>query len=97
MARWDNKDTDHLITTISSIKSKREIKNFLRDLLTEGEIIEFGKRWRAARMLNDKIPYVQIVKETGLSSTTIARISKWLTKGAGGYKSVLKQQKKSLK
>lgn len=93
MARWDNKDTDHLITTISSIKSKKEIKNFLRDLLTEGEIIEFGKRWRAARMLNDKIPYVQIVKETGLSSTTIARISKWLAKGAGGYRSVLKNIK----
>lgn len=42
-------------------------------------------------MLNDKISYSQIVKETGLSSTTVARISKWLNNGMGGYQLMLEK------
>jgi uncharacterized protein YerC len=42
-------------------------------------------------MLSRGVSYNTIVKETGLSSTTVARISKWLKKGAGGYKIILKR------
>lgn len=76
---------------ISILKNPSEIKGFLRDLLTEREIIEFGNRLKAAQMLNNKIPYTEIEKETRLSSTTIARVSKWLNSGMGGYKLVLKR------
>ena len=48
-----------------------------------------GKRWKVARMLSDGISYTQIVKETGMSSTTIARIAKWLNSGMNGYKLML--------
>ncbi|MGD0577136.1 MAG: Trp family transcriptional regulator, partial [Candidatus Staskawiczbacteria bacterium] len=48
-------------------------------------------RWQAAQMLDKKISYEKIVKETGLSSRTVARISKWLNKGMGGYKLMLKK------
>jgi uncharacterized protein YerC len=37
-------------------------------------------------MLEEKLSYTKIAKETGLSSTTIARISKWLNGKQGGYK-----------
>jgi TrpR-related protein YerC/YecD len=60
-------------------------------LLTVEEIIEFGKRWQAAQMLNENISYERIVKKTGLSSRTVARISKWLNRGMGGYKLMLKR------
>ncbi len=63
----------------------------MRDLLTEQEIIEFGKRWQAAQMLAKKVPYSKIVGKTGLSSTTVARVSKWLNKGMDGYKLMLKR------
>jgi len=69
-----------------SLKDIKEAKSFFRDLLTEDEIMEFGRRWRAAQMLDEGIPYSAIVKSTGLSSTTVARISKWLKKGKGGYR-----------
>jgi len=36
--------------------------------------------------LSDNMPYNKIEQETGMSSTTIARIHKWLKKGMGGYK-----------
>ena len=83
--------TKELIGTIVALKNQNEARKFLRDLLTEQELFEFGNRWKAAQMLDDKIPYIKIEKETGLSSTTVARISKWLNKGMGGYKLMLKK------
>ena len=85
---------EDLQTTLASLKNKSELKKFLRDLLTEQELLEFGRRWRAAQRLADKVPYTEIVKETGLSSTTVARVAKWLNTGMKGYKLVLTRQNK---
>lgn len=73
------------------LKNRGEAKRFFRDLLTEKELIEFGNRWKAARMLEKNIKYTEIEKETGLSSTTVARVSKWLNNGKNGYKLILKR------
>ena len=89
MAQWDNPTTDDLFKTILDLNDLTEAKKFFRDLLTETEIVEFGHRWQAAKMLEKHIPYTQIEKVTGLSSRTVARVAKWLNQGAGGYKSVL--------
>jgi TrpR-related protein YerC/YecD len=89
MKNWDNAKTDMLAETLIGISQKRAMKNFLRDLMTESEIAELGNRLAAAQMLTDKVPYTQIIEKTGLSSTTVARISKWLNAGMGGYQSVL--------
>lgn len=91
MNHWNNKKTDELIKVVLSLKNKNEAKKFFRDLLTEKELMEFGNRWKTVQMLDQKITYLEIEKETGLSSTTIARISKWLKRGAGGYKLMLKR------
>jgi len=40
-------------------------------------------------------PYEAITKETGMSSTTIARTGKWLNSGMGGYKLMLKRLNKN--
>jgi len=95
MPRWNNKKTEDLFKTILALKNISEAKKFFRDLLTEPELIEFGKRWQAAQMLAKKVPYSQIEKKTGLSSTTVARISKWLNSGKGGYKLMLKRLDKT--
>jgi len=89
--KWDNKISEDLFKTILELHNLDEAKKFFRDLLTPEEIIEFSKRWQTAQMLAKKIPYSQIEKEIGLSSTTIARISKWLNKGKGGYKLMIKR------
>ncbi|MDO8529672.1 MAG: YerC/YecD family TrpR-related protein [bacterium] len=93
MEKWENKKTEDLIEAILALESGKEAKKFLRDLLTEREIIEFGNRWKAARMLSEKISYPKIQTETGLSSRTIARISNWLKNGKGGYQLVLNRIK----
>lgn len=88
-----NKDVKDLYKAILSLKTEEECRKFLRDLLTEKEIKEFTKRWKVARMLSNKVPYEKIEKETGMSSTTIARVNKWLINGKGGYKLVLNRLK----
>lgn len=86
MKKLSNQKIKDLIEAVLALKSQKEAGMFLRDLLTEREMIEFGNRWKASRMLDQKISYAEIRRETGLSERTIARISKWLKDGTGGYK-----------
>jgi TrpR-related protein YerC/YecD len=86
---WKTKENKQLLEALLLVKNTDEAKLFLRDLMTEGEIEEFGKRLEAARLLSCDTQYNTIVEQTGLSSTTIARISKWLKGSLGGYRLVL--------
>ena len=72
-----------------ALRTDDETKRFLRDLMTEKEIKEFAKRLKAAEMLTEKVPYSVIEKETGLSSTTVARVAKWLNGKGGGYRTII--------
>lgn len=89
----NNNKTDNLYRAILALRTEKEAQKFFRDLLTEPEIKEFANRWQVAQMLDKKVQYEVIAKETGMSSTTIARISKWLNDGMGGYKLMLKRLK----
>ncbi len=91
--KWINQDTDALFEAILKLKNLDETQRFFRDLLTEKELVELGQRWKVARMLSKRICYTKIAQETGMSSTTIARVHKWLKKGMGGYKIVLERLK----
>ncbi len=88
---WNSNETRQLTEALLSLETADEAERFLRDLLTEGEIGEFSKRLSTARMLSEKIPYSTIARRTGYSSTTIARVSKWLNTGKGGYKEIIKK------
>ena len=71
------------------LQTEDEVRRYLRDLLTPQEIDEFTERLAVADMLNQQMTYIEISKKTSMSSTTIARISKWLKNGRNGYKLVL--------
>ncbi len=83
------KRTTNLYRAILSLKGENEARRFFRDLLTETEIEEFSRRLEVAEMLEKKIPYTEIEKKTRMSSTTIARISKFLNGSFGGYRLIL--------
>ena len=78
-----------MVQALLALKTPDAARRFLRDLMTEKEIEEFGKRLAAAEMLTAQIPYSIIEKETGLSSTTVARVAKWLRGSEGGYRTVI--------
>lgn len=91
ISKKDDKKIGDLMKAILTLKTRNEARRFFRDLLTEKELIEFGNRWKAARMLAKNRPYTEIIDQTGLSSTTVARVSKWLNSGKNGYKLILKR------
>ena len=82
---------DELFEAILSLENQSEARRFFRDLLTKKELIELSQRWRVALMLHKKVPYTKIELETGMSSTTIARVHRWLKRGAGGYRLIIKK------
>lgn len=89
MVKTETNKREELFKAILALDNADETRRFFRDLLTEKEIIEFANRWQAAQLLDQRVSYVKIQKETGLSSATIARIAKWLTQGMGGYRLII--------
>ena len=73
------------------LKTKHDVFTFLRDLLTEDEIVEFSLRFAIAKKLYTWENYKQIEQKTWASSTTIARVAKFLKWEHGGYRNVLKK------
>ncbi len=86
---WNIKENKQLVKAILTLRDVGEAERFLRDLLTPAEIKEFAGRLEAASLLSREIKYNDIIGATGLSSTTIARIQKWLQGSLGGYRLVL--------
>lgn len=82
---WDTDSTQQLARVVTSISNNSDMQNFLRDVMTEKEIIEISARLEAARMLANGEKYTEITKRTKLSSRTVARISEWLKNGCSGY------------
>jgi TrpR-related protein YerC/YecD len=87
---WESDQAQQLVEALLSIEKPKTMQNFLRDVMTEKEIIEISARLEAARMLTTGETYTAITKKTKLSSRTVARISDWLKDGCDGYQAVIK-------
>ena len=89
MKKLKAKEINKLYDAIVSIEERKECEEFLRDLLTKTELNEVATRWLVARLLDKGTTYIEIENITGLSSTTVARVHKWLKKSKGGYVAML--------
>lgn len=87
---------DTLYTAVSSLKSREEVKNFLRDLLTESERVMLGRRIIIAQMLLEENTYLEIKRELGVGIDTITRVHKWLEDDIDGYEKTVKKLEKIL-
>lgn len=87
----EKKDMDSLFRIILRLNNLAEARKFFRDLLTKKELSEFAQRWKVAKMLSAGKAYVDIEKETRMSSATIARVHRWLKNGMGGYRLMIKK------
>ncbi len=75
----DQKDTQALYDAIALLEGKEEIERFLADLCTPGEIKAFSERWAIARLLDEgRLSYRDISQKTGASTTTVARVARFL-------------------
>ena len=78
-------EVENLLEVLARLEDKDAIFELLEDLFTIREIRETSQRLAVAQLLSAGKSYNVIEQQTGASATTIARVSKCLSYGSGGY------------
>jgi TrpR-related protein YerC/YecD len=81
-------------SVIAQLKTRDEVKNFFKDLLTLSEVVMLSRRIQIARMLMEGGTHDDIRKKMKVGFGTIASVERWLKEGFGGYKEMIKRYKK---
>lgn len=81
---------------LSNLKTKKAIKDFIKDLLNRNERLMLVRRLLIAEMLLNECTYREIVNRLHCGTTTIARVERWLNFGRGGYKVAVNIKKEML-
>jgi len=84
-----------LAVALASLASEEEARAVLRDLCTPAEIRTLAERWQVAKLLDEgKLTYRDIHDATGVSTTTIVRVARFLKEEQnGGYRLLLDRLK----
>lgn len=81
--------TTELTDTIVSMKDRQTAKDFLKNILTPGELKEISKRLQIVKLLKKGMPQREIAKRLDVSIGTITRGSRELKYGAPGFKKII--------
>lgn len=84
-----SEEVEALLSVFAGIDDTDDVFAFLEDVFTVREIREISQRLAVAKLLDSGKSYYEIEQVTGASATTIARVSKCLTYGSGGYAKAL--------
>lgn len=89
-------EENELLDALLCLRSRQELRRFLADLCTPGELKAFAERWQVARLLDEgKLTYRDIAARTGASTTTVVRVARFLNDMPHkGYRIVLDRRKK---
>ena len=87
------KDYQELFDEILKLETVEECEKFFADLCTINELDAMLQRIKAAKMLLEDKTFQEVIKETQISSATLARVSKCIKYGDGGYKEILEKKK----
>jgi TrpR-related protein YerC/YecD len=90
---WRTRATSELFEAILSLETIEEAERFFRDLCTIAELEAMAHRWQAARLVDDGLPYHEVSRRTGASTTTVTRVAHWLRHGEGGYQLAIERRK----
>ena len=90
---------DALADALLLIRSPAEARALLADLCTPAEIRTIAERWHIARLLDEgALTYREIHEATGVSTTTIVRVARFLRQeNNGGYRVLLNRLKEASK
>jgi TrpR-related protein YerC/YecD len=75
-----------LVAALAALGSADELRRFLIDLCTPAELEAMADRWAVVPALAEGRAYRDIHDRTGVSVTTIGRVARCLSLGAGGYR-----------
>ena len=76
---------DDLADAVLALRTHDEVRRFLRDLCTLGELEALAHRWQIARLVDSGSSYLEIAETVHTSTATVTRVAHWLRHGAGGY------------
>lgn len=93
---WRTSETDELFEAILALKTTDEVAHFFRDLCTLAELEAMAHRWQVARLLDQELPYLEVARRTGASTTTVTRVAHWLRHGEDGYRLALDRRRRKL-
>ena len=83
-----------LYELFASVKTVKEAKMLLEDMLTPQELASLAERWQLVQELHKGTPQRTIAKKLNLSISKITRGSNALQRGTGGFAYFLKKLKK---
>ena len=89
MSKLRTSEVEELLKVLATLEDPDTIYALLQDLFTVREIRDTSQRLQVSRLLSQGNSYTAIEAQTGASATTIARVSKCLGYGAGGYAAAL--------
>ena len=90
---WRTREMSELFEAVLSLETAEEAERFLRDLCTLAELEAMAHRWQAARLVDEGLPYHEVSRRTGASTTTVTRVAHWLRHGEGGYRLAIDRRK----
>ncbi|HAJ89674.1 MAG TPA: TrpR like protein, YerC/YecD [Rhodospirillaceae bacterium] len=95
MSQEPSKDETALYEAIGMLETPDEIKRFMADLCTPGEVKAFTERWAIAKLLDKgEDGYREIAAATSASTTTVARVARFLKQEHyQGYRLILDRLK----
>ena len=93
---WQTSETERLFEAILSLRTTEDATRFFRDLCTLAELQAMAHRWRVAELVDQGLPYHDVARRTGASTTTVTRVAHWLRHGEGGYRLALDRRKRKL-
>lgn len=82
---------NELYEAFLKLETKEECEKFLSDLCTKTELLSMSQRLKAAKMLLEGKTYGEVTEQTEISSGTLAKVSKCVRYGGGGYESIIKK------
>jgi TrpR-related protein YerC/YecD len=85
---------DELADAMLSLRTRDELRRFLRDLCTLPELQALAHRWQTALLLEQAVPYAEIAVRVPTSTATVTRVAQWLRHGTGGYVLALDRRRK---
>jgi TrpR-related protein YerC/YecD len=80
---------EELFSALLRLKSVAELRAFFQDLCTPAELQAMKDRWLVVELLAAGLTYREIHDRSGVSVTTIGRVARCLSVGAGGYRQAL--------
>jgi TrpR-related protein YerC/YecD len=86
---------DDLAAALVTIDDRGQARAFLADLCTPAELHTLAERWHVAQLLDaGELTYREIHEATGVSTTTIVRVARFLRQeNNDGYRAVLDRKK----